>query len=227
MYGAEVYEVLIEKGVNQLHHANTVTTSCSFFQLGGLASRGYVADNRMPQTPQYTDNLDRRLGIWYDIFLDGIDLHARERIRNNYGPVLFTLPTAILLNLPAGTEVNVARKNPSNWVIGETDADRYFMSQDELRDSYTYGDFGQHVILRTNDGILPFDQGQLNIILDNPQCQLRNGNDAYTSAVRRLQGSAIANGLNINIVMRRCRQGCRCLIGHGYSYDQTDINTCF
>lgn len=227
MNGHEVYEILREKWVYNLHHANTLITACTFLRLGGLASRGYVVDHRLPQTPQYTDNADRKFGIWYDIFLDGIDLHERGKIRNNYGPVLFIIPTTILLNLPNETEVFVTRKNPSNWVDGEMDEDRYFITPEELRDGYTYGDFGQHIILRTSTGILPFNVAQLNIILDDPQCQLLNGNDAYANAIQMLQSSASVSGLNLNIAKRQCRQGCRCMTGHRYSYDQIDVNTCF
>ena len=49
-------------------------------------SRGYVEDRRLPQTPQYSDDADKQLGIWSDVFTDGVDIHARGSIRN-YGPV--------------------------------------------------------------------------------------------------------------------------------------------
>ena len=44
MTGSDVYDVLQTKGVNILYHANTVTTSCTFLRIGGLASRGYVEE---------------------------------------------------------------------------------------------------------------------------------------------------------------------------------------
>ena len=36
----EVYDVLIKIGARTLHHANTITTSCTFLESGALLSRG-------------------------------------------------------------------------------------------------------------------------------------------------------------------------------------------
>src|SRR5262249_31053012 len=141
MNGRDVYRVLQAKGVYTLHHANSVTTSCTFLRIGGLASRGYVEDSHLAQTPQYSDDADKRLGLWYHVFTDGVDIHARGSIRNNYGPVLFMLPLTILQQLPPGTDVLVTRKNPARWQSGESAADRYFTSPQEFDDGYNYGDF--------------------------------------------------------------------------------------
>jgi hypothetical protein len=83
MNGRDVYRVLQAKGVNTLHHANSVTTSCTFLRIGGLASRGYVEDRHLAQTPQYSDDGDKQLGLWYHVFTDGVDIHARARRRND------------------------------------------------------------------------------------------------------------------------------------------------
>ncbi len=227
MNGAEVYRILVEKGVNSLCHANTVTTACAFLQVKGLASRGYIEERGLQQTPQYSDDRDKLLSIWHDIFLDGVDLHERGRVRNNYGPVLFVLPTSILLNLPPKTEVLVTRDNPVHWSIDETTEDRYFMLPEQLCDSYTYGDFNKHITLRTKYGILPFDGTPLDIVLDDPMDLLPNGDDAYTSAVECLENFANEGGLSLNIRKRRCRNGCRCLAGHRYSYEDEDIGFWF
>lgn len=228
MNGTDVYNILRDNGVYILHHANTVTTSCTYLRMGGLASRGYVEERNLPQTPQYSDHADKRLGIWYDIFLDGIDIHERGRIRNNYGPVLSKLPTTILLNLPPGVDVRVTRKNPVRWQSGETDSEHYFLSPQELRAGYQYGDFGQHIILQTKDGFLPFPAGtELSILLDDPQRAFSGGVDAYTSAVQRLESSARDGGLVVNISKRNCRLGCQCLSGHKLSYDITDVEFWF
>src|SRR5262249_23476596 len=157
------------KGVDTLHHANPVTTSCTFLRVRGLASRGYVEDRGLPQTSQYSDATDKRLGIWYDVFADGVDIHERGSIRNNYGPVLFILPATILQQLPPGTEVLVTRNNPVRWGPADSPADRYFMSPEELLDGYEYGDFGKHVVLRNDNGFLPFDESTLRLLLDDPK----------------------------------------------------------
>ena len=226
--GTEVYNILRDKGVTLLHHANTVTTSCTFLRIGGLASRGYVEDHDLPQTPQYSDDADKRLGIWYDVFLDGVDIHERARVPNDYGPVLFMLPTTILIDLPPGTDVLVTRTNPVHWGDGGTPGDRYFMSPQQLREEYTYGDFGKHVILRIKGGFLQFPGSPLGIQLDDPGRKLPNGTSAYTRAARLLKSSAEEGGLLVNISKRQCAFGCRCQSGDKRSYDrQTDIDTRF
>ncbi len=92
----DVLRVLERKGVTALHHANTVQTSCTFLQQGKLMGRGIVAEGGFPQTPQQTDEIDKRYAIWNDIFLDGIDIHERARQRCFYGPVLFVLDLSLL-----------------------------------------------------------------------------------------------------------------------------------
>ena len=227
MTGSDVYNVLLAKGVDTLHHANTVTTSCTFLRIGGLASRGYVEDHRLPQTPQYSDDADKRLGIWYDVFTDGVDIHARGSIRNNYGPVLFMLPATILLKLPPGTAVLITRKNPVNWQPADTTADRYFMSPQELLSSYQYGDFGQHVVMRSQGGFLQFDGSTLRLLLDDPQRALSGGADAYSHAVQRLNSAANDGTLVVDIIKRHCRPSCRCLSGHKLSYETLGVDSWF
>ena len=227
MNGTDVYNILRDNGVNSLHHANTVTTSCTYLGIGGLASRGYVEDHHLAQTLQYSDNADKRLGIWYDIFLDGVDIHNRGRRRNDYGPVLFNIPISILKDLPPGTDVLVTRKNPVNWKYRETDDDHYFMTPSQLCDNYCYGDFGKHIIIRNQDGFLPFGRTRFSILLDDPLCTLASGQNAYTSAVQRLEYSALHGGLMANISKRICRPGCLCLSGHSRSYDQINMDLCF
>ena len=82
MQAAEVYAVLRQIGVTQLHHANTVTTSCTFLEQGGLASRGFVEDRHLSQTAQpASDEIDKRYGIWHDVFLDHVDIHYRAGLK--------------------------------------------------------------------------------------------------------------------------------------------------
>src|SRR5438874_2367079 len=111
MNGQDVYAVLHAKNMNRLYHANSVTTSCSFLRRGGLLSRGYADDRGLPQTSQYTDNVDKRFGVWYDVFLDTDDYHRRISGRNMYGPVLFVMDSRALTQLPAGSDAFVTRSN--------------------------------------------------------------------------------------------------------------------
>jgi hypothetical protein len=85
----DVIRTLDRKGNGYLYHANTIRTSCTFLANGGLLSRGAVEARGLQQTPQRSDGDDRRYGVWDDIWLDGVDIHAQARRENVYGPVLF------------------------------------------------------------------------------------------------------------------------------------------
>ncbi len=227
MQGKDIYTVLYNKGVHVLHHANTVTTSCTFLQQKGLVSRNYSEIRDLPQTSQYSDEADKRYGIWNDIFTDGADIHQRARYPNQYGPVLFVLPIDILLSLPVETEVMVMKKNPVNWVKHESEKERYFSDADELQQNYSYGDFGKHIVFRTSSGILPFEKTPVPIILDNPQGKLTSGSDAFLSAKSKLQTAANSVLIDIDISERECREGCKCLSGHKTSYASCDLDSLF
>ncbi len=141
MQGADIYTVLKGKGIYRLYHANTVTTSCTFLKVGGLASRGYIEDRKLPQTSQYTDSLDKKFGVWYDVFADTVDIHERAgRIKvNQYGPVLFIFDLEILKTLPTKSDVFITKKNPTKWTTREPDDKRFFLIQKELESSLIYG----------------------------------------------------------------------------------------
>lgn len=215
--GKEVHDVLVRKGVTYLHHANTVRTSCSFLKLKGLASRGCVEMMSLDQTPQLTDQIDKRYGIWNDVFTDGVDVHrrgGRKKGANHYGPVLFKLPLSVLRALPPGSSVMVTRKNPYNWHDGEPDSARYFeniaqLGADPTDGGYRHGDFGHHIVIRVPSGILPFSSAPISIELDEPGRTL-NGVDVYTAASKKLSEAAANAGLALSITRHRCQVGCLC-----------------
>lgn len=212
LQGPDVYNVLKGKNIHNLYHANTVTTSCTFLKLGGLASRGYVTDIGLPQTSQYTDSIDKKYGIWYDVFTDTVDIHYRAgRFKfNQYGPVLFVLDLAILKTLPQRSEVFVTKKNPTKWIDGEPIDKRFFTTQEELESSLEVGTFDQMVVIRTRKGILPFPEGTIQIILDDPQRTLSDGTSAFLHATTRIKTAALGN-THIHLTKRICRGDCRCL----------------
>lgn len=210
MLGPDVRAVLRERRIFEIHHANTVTTSCTFLRVGGLASRGYVDDRGLPQTTQDSDGIDQHYGIWYDVFTDSVDIHERARRRNFYGPVLFVLNTSVLSELPPGSSVLVSKKNPTKWTDNEPEYDRFFPTSDNLRTDFVKGTFDQMIMIRTPNGILPFT-GEVTVILDDPQRRLSNGADAFTWASERLFEAAQAGGVNLHIHARECREGCRCV----------------
>lgn len=87
----KVAEILKLRGVTSLYHANTVQTACTFLRNGRLMARGVVEERGLIQTPQASDESDRKFGIWYDIFVDAFDIHETLLRRNAYSPALFVL----------------------------------------------------------------------------------------------------------------------------------------
>src|ERR1700681_807811 len=112
MQGSDLHSILKKAGATHLHHANSVITSCTFLQQGGLLSRGSIEDRGFKQSQQPSDELDKKYDLWRRIFLPHIDIHDRvgqEKGPNAYGPVLFALELDVLLQLPAGAEIRVTR----------------------------------------------------------------------------------------------------------------------
>lgn len=72
----ELHDLLIEKGVTHFYHANTLATSITFIENGGLLSRGDVETNGFFQTPQTSDADDVMFDVWHDVFIDIVDLHG-------------------------------------------------------------------------------------------------------------------------------------------------------
>jgi len=210
MQGSDVYNVLKGKNIHNLYHANTVTTSCTFLKLGGLASRGYVADLGLPQTSQYTDDIDKKYGIWYDVFTDTVDIHYRASQFNWYGPVLFVLGVDILKALPVKSEVLVTKKNPTKWIDREPIGKRFFTTQEELESSLEVGTFDQMVVVRTREEILPFPDEAIQVILDDPQRTMSDGTSAFLHATTCMKSAPLGN-TRINLTKRICRRDCRCV----------------
>jgi hypothetical protein len=204
---------LKQAGATHLHHANSVITSCTFLQQGGLLSRGSIEDRGFKQSPQPSDQLDRKYGLWPRIFLPHVDIHDRsgqEKGPNPYGPALFALDLDVLLQLPAGTEIRVTRKSPAYWYDNEPDSGRWFQSAEELAKSIAPGDLDKMLAIQTPSGKLSFPGGRARIILDDPQRQVPSGEDAYSHAASRLRSAATAGHVDVSIERRKCRSGCIC-----------------
>lgn len=205
----EVLRVLREKGVTTLHHANSVRTACSFLRQGKLLSRGTLDELGLPQTDQQTDSLDQSFGLWYDIFVDTVDIHYRARRRNNYGPVLFELNLEVF-EQDWLAYVWVTKSNPKNWTEETSYGERYFGSIQELSDSFVYGSFDKLFILRSAGGVLRLNQFLSRIVLDKTDRDL-NGVRAYDQAIGALRASCVAGGLSdVEITFHACQQNCSC-----------------
>lgn len=130
-----VYQILANKGVEYLYHANTVLTSLTFLNHKALLSRGYVDINNLTQTEQESDSEDKKFNVWDDIFLDGIDLHKKYKKANNYGPILFVMKLD-LLQAPSLPPLLVTKNNPWYWKDEDSWEDRYFKNPEEIKIKY-------------------------------------------------------------------------------------------
>ncbi len=204
-----ILDVLREKGVDALYHANTVQTSCTFLQQGHLLSRGTIEERGLAQTPQQSDRLDKKYGLWYDVFLDGVDIHGRAKNRNLYGPILFVFDIN-LLSQDWLSSLWITKKNPQKWREREVLSDRYFSTVKEFQEIYLKGNFDTILVLRHIGGVLRLKPYLKKIVVDNPQLQPGEV-DIYSQTVGALKASArIGEMPNIIIEPRGCGNLCSC-----------------
>lgn len=210
MTGREVYEVLMARGSDKLYHANSVKTSLSLLQMGGLASRGAVVDQGLPQTSQISDQDDREYGIWYDSFVDTFDIHNALGRRNYYGPVLFVMDAKLLLSLPLNTTVLVTRCNPTKW-CGLTINQRYFLTVPELEAGLNVGYFDHMISIRSPNGVVPFHGTVERIILDEPRLSAPEVGQEYVDARDAISAAAATAGVEVQVERRICSMHlCKC-----------------
>lgn len=204
-----VYEALQDKGVLALHHANSVLTACQFLRSRSLMSRGTVERLGVKQTEQSSDQIDKRYGIWFDVFADSVDIHARARRANAYGPVLFEFDSKIIEKTYTG-RIWVTKLNPTKWA-DKSDDERWFQDKDDLEQNFGRGQFDQMVVLRHCGGELPFKSYLKKIVLDDPDQQTADGVDLYSSAHGALTLAMSDSGLDVPIERRACIAGCQCI----------------
>ncbi len=204
-----VYEILLGKGVDKLHHANSVITSCQFLRNGSLLSRGTIDRKQMFQTAQKSDKADKGYGIWFDLFVDSVDIHARASRANAYGPVLFVLNSEIIKKAYTG-KVWVTKLNPTKWA-GKSHEQRWFTSAKDLEDNFEVGRFDQMIVFRHCGGELPIRDYLEKIVLDDPQLESASGNiDYFSMAYGALKLAMTEGRMDVRIKRRECTPGCRC-----------------
>lgn len=205
MTNACIKEILLEKDITHLYHANTVGTACTFLENNGLLSRGYVEDNGLRQTPQESDAIDKSVDVYYDIFFDSVDIHERVKCLNHYGPVVFVYSVDLLDDLPEGS-IRITKDNPIRWHPGMTEEEKYFMTEDALRTYYNKGTFEQHLTIRHQVQPLPFTHLE-KIILDDPGiANTRYFDNALLHMAPLVQTHA--NGTLLQA--RQCEADCNC-----------------
>jgi hypothetical protein len=207
-----VYQVLADKDVRTLHHANAVLTACQFLRSRSLMSRGTIERLGIKQTEQSSDLLDKRYGIWFDVFADSVDIHARARRANAYGPVLLEFDSKILEGSYTG-RIWVTKLNPTKWA-DRSQRERWFQDKNDLAQNFVRGQFDQMVVLRHCGGELPFKTYLRRIVLDDPQQQTNDGIDLYSSAHGALSLAMSDSGLDVPIERRVCAAQCQCIANY-------------
>lgn len=204
----QVYDVLMQKGVTHLFHANSVKTACQFIKHRSLLSRGTVERLDVSQTPQNSDDSDKRYGVWFDVFMDSVDIHDRANRANLYGPVLFKLKTEIIKKTYAG-RLWVTKLNPTKWA-GMSEKERWFQDKSDLEQNFVVGRFDQMIVVRHCGGQLPFGNFVKKIVLDDPNRSTHDDVDVYSMAVGSLRLAMEEAGVGIMIERRACRTDCSC-----------------
>ncbi len=169
----DLLNLLIKKGVKYFYHANTMITSLTFIKQGALLSRGYVETNKLAQTAQTSDALDKEFDVWDTVFLDGTDLHKKFGSRNKYGPILFLLDLDILKN-ENFKYIKVTETNPSYWRTAIT---KYSNSIDDINKKYLTGNKlqdGRTMFLFTKpEKEISLEKYCKQIIIDDPKLSLQ------------------------------------------------------
>lgn len=216
----ELYEFLISKGIHNLYHANTVTTSCTFIEHGGLLSRGMVESYGFKQTSQSSDDIDKKYDVWNKIFLDVFDLHDYFRRENRYGPVCFVLDVELLLDekLPY---IQITRDNPIYWE-SKNDSKNYYSSIDEyiaIFDECKNNKTIQRKMITIcgNNYILPFSDYLRQIMLDN-----------FCAPTAYIKIKSKLEQYDYNALLLKQRECKQCYCDKNYSkYDKKDIERLF
>jgi hypothetical protein len=180
-----VFDALSAEGVTKLHHANSVATACQFLRQKQLMSRGIVERMGMTQTPQDSDDVDRRYSVWFDVFLDSVDIHQRASRANVYGPVLFVFELTLIDRNRTG-RIWVTKMNPTKWA-GKTDDQRWFQGKEDLQENFVRGTFDQMIVLRHCGGAIPFGSHLTKIVVDDPERRTRDGLDVYSMSIGALK----------------------------------------
>ncbi len=217
--GAQLYKFLTSKCITHLYHANTVSTSITFVQKKGLLFRGAIYDKGLTQTPQNSDSQDKRVGVWYDVFLDTQDLHKRFKRQNHYGPVLFKFSIAFLRN--SKRRIRITKDNPIRWSRNQSVKDGYFSSTSELNRDWTQIKAERKMItIRSLRAPILFKY-LTEIILDNPGL-LVGDVDIFEVSSKALRKTIKASGLRQRLRVRKCGGDCWCLANY---YDEVPIVT--
>lgn len=204
----DLFDLLERRGINKLYHANTVATSITFIEQGGLLSRGLVEQRQLYQTPQPSDAKDREVEVFNDIFLDTTDLHTYFSNRNFYGPVTFVFSVELLRG---DFEVWCTKGNPYYWDATRPVEDRYFQSVKELDDSWDdYQRQQKMLTIRNTNAPVLFNYLEVALV-DKTREETFTNTTYFDDAAVALKESMIDKGALLNRFKRReCDNTCNC-----------------
>lgn len=190
----ELHSIFVEKGITHLYHANSVATSITFIESGGLLSRGDVESQNLSQTVQASDEQDKQFDVWHDIFLDTVDLHEWFERQNLYGPILFKINIDFLLK--DELDVWVTKNNPMYWHTGLTESDKYFQSVQELRESWDSIECQKKMVTIRKPCKPVLFENLEKIIVDNPKVQIHD-TCILSKEMKEALGKATENALSL------------------------------
>lgn len=206
----KVYKTLKSKGITHLYHANTVITSCHFLKRGALLSREKIEKLKLAQTEQSSDKIDKKYGIYNDIFIDSCDIHKRANQINHYGPVLFKINLDIINNESIG-EMYITKENPSNWNPLDDIASYWFQNVKEVNEDFGEFHFKQILVLRNCKGKLPLIDFLEEIIVDEPSRNFPKKLDTVSYSIGALKLAYALGPLeNVDFKVRKCSGFCTC-----------------
>lgn len=233
-----VYQILKEKGIEFLHHSNTIATSITFIEERALLSRHFVETNNLKQTSQKSDREDKKFDVWDSVFLDGEDLHKRYSRANKYGPVLFRLKLDMLTS-PIIQHLYVTKSNPWYWNDSTQIEQKYYKSIEDLNKDYLTGkklDSQIMFTIKSPECNIKLNKYLHSVGVDIPQLLIntRNGQQltAGEYAFEVISNSLKANGLGHIPVLKR-HSGkltfCQCVANYNFlhAFDKSEFKKRF
>jgi hypothetical protein len=220
-----IYEVLKDKGVASIYHANSVVTSCNFLRNRCLMSHGAVDKLGLAQMSRISGQAEKSYGVWDDVFTDSVDIHKLEGGVNSQGPVLFELDIEIIRNTYTG-KVWVTKSNPREWEAETKHERRWFISANDLDHYFTLGNSDHMPVFRHCGGKLPLQNHLKRIILDDPKLTIDDRQiDCFSMAYGAIALAMSEGGLQVPIEKRECDADCGCR--HGYKSGVVDAEKMF
>lgn len=209
-----------------LFHACTVTAFLSYCKAGAYRSRAAMEGLGLKLTPQPSDEADRRIGVYNDLFLNVFDQHADVHKGrsvtglNKYGPVAMVFRVEALEEadgeiLSYGREITSDEYDPDTHEIRELAdfieaAFRYTAPHAWTDDpSRRPGTPGPNTVLRFADAGagVPFELYLDHVILDTLPPTLRElQNGALADITRALENA----GVGAQVTLRECIDPCGC-----------------